>query len=106
MAIYTRLEYLMEQYVNRTCSEAERQELLRIIREGGQDDLIKAWMETSGVRLSGKYRLGPDASEQILKSILGVEATPVVSLESSKEGIKRRWTWWAAAAVFVLLAGA
>ena len=116
MAVDTRLEYLMEQYFNNTCSEAERQELLRLVDKGTHDEAIKAYMDASVNRLSDKYRLGPEQSKQIQAAILGMEpmdtspvdaepldTTPVIALEP-KGRTARRWIGWAAA-LFLLAAG-
>jgi transmembrane sensor len=109
----SRLEYLMERYFNKDCSEAERQELFRLIDGGEHNAAIKAWMDGSVSRLSEQHQLGTSASKQILEAILGEGDVPVIpiTVEPQQEmaghyqGWRAAQRWWAAAAVLLLLAG-
>lgn len=102
MPANTRLEYLLDRFFNRTNTDEERKELLRIIYEAKQDATLKEYMDQCWERLSSKHELNNEQSENILSKILQEERN------ADDVQVKRKiftLTRVAAAAVLLFLAG-
>jgi ferric-dicitrate binding protein FerR (iron transport regulator) len=113
----------MDRYFTNSCSEAEQQELLRLVDKGEHNEAIRAFMDASVERLSEDHRLGTEPSGKILAAILGTDvmadleadvvAVPETDFAADPEAAvapgavvraHREWIRWAAA-IFLLAAG-
>lgn len=93
-----KLEVLFQSYINKTVSDAEKQEFFELMRQPGSDEIIQALAERYSVPDSLLVELPQEASGQILAAVLATEE-PVHRVH-----FIRRFRW-AAAAIFLLLAG-
>lgn len=65
-----RLTLLFQRYIDRTCTEEEKQELLQLIAESDNDEEVKMQMDTLWARLSEGHSIPSAKAEKILHSIL------------------------------------
>lgn len=100
-----RLDYLLKQYMAKTYSIAEKEELLLYINEAQYDEQIRTWLNASWNTLVGGADQGQDKAKDIFDSIIKADVQ-----EKQTAAVRRipMLRWWAAAAVIlaISLAGA
>lgn len=92
----SRLHYLFQQYVAKTCSKAELEEFMSVVKNSDSSNILelildKYWDETTEVEVN------PDKANTILKKVLATDnqftkSAPIISF---------RWLGWVAA-VFII----
>jgi ferric-dicitrate binding protein FerR (iron transport regulator) len=65
-----RLTILFQRYINRSCTEEEKQELLQLIAESDDDEEVKMQMDILWARLSEGHSIPSAKAEKILHTIL------------------------------------
>ena len=96
-----RLEYLLKNYLAKTSSPAEENELFGILASDDYDEQVREYMYSAWDRLYNGHTINEEQSERILSSILNQGETKVVPIHSvhSKKNII-----WAAASVAIIAA--
>jgi transmembrane sensor len=94
-----RLTFLFQRYIERTCTNAERQELMEIIARSSNDQELQALLDDVWQTVPSHSPLAPGKAEKILDTIL---ATPHLISQPKKHSV---FTWGriAASVAFILL---
>lgn len=92
-----RLNYLIRRYYDKSCTPAEKAELLTAIGSGDQDELASALLDELLEEHMPDGDADPERSEALYANILAAVRQP------TRLRTVRRW-WWAAAAVLVIAA--
>ncbi|MEI9959540.1 MAG: hypothetical protein WDM90_25210 [Ferruginibacter sp.] len=99
----TRLKYLFEQHVAKTCTEAEKQELAVMLLSPQYADDVKALLEHGWEKDFAYDNMPAENAEAIIQSIL---SSSDQNTKENKTRIVRLWPRIAAAAAIVLVLGA
>jgi len=94
-----RLLDLIDRYVEQSCTEEERRELMSLLQAPDSDEEIRRLVDEAYARRLTNPALPEEASASILQSILQV-STPVVNLQKRNWRVPRRWV--GIAALFLL----
>lgn len=99
----SRLKYLFYRYYEKSCTDAEKAELMQLLQRSENDAEVKVLIEQALVESKEKYQLPEENANQILSAILEGSSVPVREMPPSG-----RWKQWAAAASIaaVIAAGA
>lgn len=95
----SRIHYLFERFFKKTCTEAEREELMELVREQKNDQEVKMAMDACFQQAGDEHLLSEERSAAMLKSIF---EEPVVL--SMYQRYKRQT--WIAASFLALVAAA
>jgi ferric-dicitrate binding protein FerR (iron transport regulator) len=102
-----RLQYLFEQYFNKTATEAEVDELTIMLEEPFSRDLLfKLFADQwEGFKMQGPAKYSTEKIDDAWKKIVGTSSgeNKVIEIKSRR---KFGWTGWAAAAVILIVASA
>ncbi|WP_207514603.1 FecR family protein [Longitalea luteola] len=96
------LEYLLNRYANKTCTPEEKEELMRLLQESGNDEAVQQLIEKMIQERPVKHQMPETTAQAILQSIFEADETPVVTMATTQV---RRLAFGriAAAAVILLL---
>ena len=102
-----RLQYLFEQYYNKTATEAEVDELTIMLEEPFNRDLLfKLFADQwEGFKMEGPAKYSNEKIDDAWKKIIGTSSGESKVIEI-KSRMKFGWTGWAAAAVILIVASA
>lgn len=95
----SRILYLFERYYDKSYTSAEREELMLLVRKGGEDKALKAILDKAIAETAPEYQLSKKSSDAMLKAIF--EAPAPVIVPFYKRYARLGW----AAAVMLILAG-
>lgn len=96
------LEYLLNRYANKTCTPEEKEELMRLLQESGNDEAVQQLIEKMIEERPVMHQMPDTTAQAILQSIFEADETPVVTMETTR--VRRiPFTRIAAAAVILLL---
>jgi hypothetical protein len=96
----SRLAYLFDRYTAGTCTDQERDEYLELVNMETYAVELQELIGQAIAQAGNEKSLSPDERDKMLHAILRGTETPVVPMEPIR---KHPLTWWAAAAVLVLL---
>jgi ferric-dicitrate binding protein FerR (iron transport regulator) len=93
-----RLKYLLDQYISKTISPEDEQELFTLIAQGNYDDEIKEYM--SGLwQMQYSELMTKQQSKRILNAVFNHKSAKVVSIQRAP---KRRFIWVAASIILIV----
>jgi transmembrane sensor len=95
-----RLEYLLNNYLAKTGSADEEDELFRILATDEYDEQVKEYMSSVWDKMHNGQTISGEQSEKILSSIFAHQEAKVVPIHS-----RRRSIIWAAASVLIIATG-
>jgi ferric-dicitrate binding protein FerR (iron transport regulator) len=96
------LEYLLNRYANKTCTPEEKEELMRLLQESGNDEAVQQLIDKMIVERQVTHRMPEHNAQAVLQAIFEADEAPVVPIETAPV---RRIPFGriAAAAIIVLL---
>src|SRR5687767_13288317 len=94
-----RLTFLFQRYIDRTCTNAERQELMEIIARSSNDQELQAVLDEVWQTIPSHPPLAPGKAEKILNTIL----TTSHLISQPKKHSVFTWGRIAASVTFILL---
>ena len=94
-----RATYLFDQYVNKTCSTAELQEFMTLIKNAEDTTVLDLVMDNFWNK-SPEVALNSAKAEQILKKVISTDSKFI----NKKPNLSRQWLGWAAAFFIVCFA--
>lgn len=97
-----RLLYLFQRYVDNTCSDAEKNELMQTLAQPASDEALQALMDKLWEELPENGKLSQEKTERILERIHPRFAQPL----QKQRSLFSPWIKVAAAVTLALLAGA
>jgi len=109
-SLHNRLLYLFELYLNDKCIDSERQELMQLVSQPGNEEAVKNLIDQKLLNIPGdsgfeKHTLTSLRSRELFSEILTYQpdaaSAPVVDFKLKKN---KNWIW-AAAAIFILFSG-
>jgi len=98
-----RFEYLFQQYLRKSYTEAEREEFFALLQQPGYQALLDKLSEQYDVPANQAPAVDEQAAEEILAAILTISRP--APKPSGRVHFLRRWGW-AAAAIIIITAGA
>jgi len=101
-----RLLYLFQRYVDDTCSDAEKQELMQILAQPASDAALQALMDKLWEELPENGKLPVEKTERILERMLPASRPHVAQPLQRQRTFFRPWMKVAAAVALAMLAGA
>lgn len=94
---YSRLEYLFQRYIERTCSEEERQELLALIRQSMYDKYLKKLIDSSWDMYAIDNHFSNEKADNIFNTIIAWEGQYVPLIKKTFIPL-----WFKVAAIFLI----
>jgi len=101
-----RLLYLFQRYVDDTCSDAEKKELMQTLAQPASDKALQALMDKVWEGLPENGKLSPEKTERILERILPPSQPHLAQPLQKQRTLFGPWMKVAAAVTLALLAGA
>ena len=101
-----RLLYLFQRYVDDTCSDAEKQELMQTLAQPASDEALQALMDKLWEELPENGKLSAEKTERILERILPASHPHFAQPLQKQRTLFSPWMKVAAAVALALLAGA
>ncbi len=96
-----RLEILFQKFISKTCTPAEKQELAEIILSNEQPELVNTILLQLWEQTGTEQDMDISKANDIFNDIIGASAKDQAKVISIRP---RRFRWWAAASVLLLLA--
>lgn len=101
-----RIQYLLQRYLEQTCTEEEKTELAGWISEAQHNEALQEALEQAWLQHRPSEPMPGEVSDRVLASIFPAQEAQVVPMEEPRRRrINARW-WWAAAGILLLGAGA
>ena len=95
------LEYLLNRYANKTCTPEEKEELMRLLQQSGNDDAVQQLIDKMIVERQVTHRMPEHNAQAVLQAIFEADESPVVPIETAP--VRRMpFARIAAAAIIVL----
>lgn len=94
-----RLEYLLNNYLTKTGSATEEDELFRILASDEYDEQVKEYMSSVWYKMHNGQTISGEQSEKILSSIFAHQQARVIPIHSYQRKTK---IVWAAASVIII----
>src|SRR5690349_11224877 len=96
------LEYLLNRYANKTGTPEEKEELMRLLQESGNDEAVQQLIDKMIVERQVTHRMPEHNAQAVLQAIFEADEAPVIPIETAPV---RRIPFGriAAAAIIVLL---
>lgn len=94
-----RLKYLLDNYIAKTISSEEEQELFQLIAEDAYDEQIKEYMSNAW-HTEYSELMSKEQSKRILNAVFNHEGAKVVSIQ---QPAKREFIWAAAAIILIIV---
>ena len=101
----SRLEYLLNRYMQSSCTEQEEEELMKLLSNSSSKDQVKRIIENVIEHTHEEVEMSEGSASSILASILEKGQTPIMTAEEKPRSIPI-WIKVAAAAMLVFIAGA
>jgi ferric-dicitrate binding protein FerR (iron transport regulator) len=101
-----RLLYLFQRYVDDTCSDAEKQELMQTLAQPATDEALQALMDKLWQELPENGKLSAEKTERILQRILPASQPRLAQPLQKQRTFFSPWMKVAATVTLALLAGA
>lgn len=104
----SRLQYLLQRYLKKECTQEEFGEFLQMIDRGENDEVFKQLIANQVGDVKSSEEISADATPRILRNILGSDASEGYEEQLRKPRVRRSyWKWLAAAsiALVVIVAG-
>jgi transmembrane sensor len=95
------LEYLLNRYANKTCTVEEKEELMRLLQESGNDEAVQQLIDKMLEERPATHIMPDQNAQAVLQAIFEAEETPVVHMETTP--VRRLSLGRIAAAASVLL---
>ena len=96
------LEYLLQRYADKTCTEEEKAQLIQLLQHSENDEAVQQLIDRM-VKEREPMHVMPDAvAEAVLHTILQTGKTPVISIEENGNRKYKLWLRVAAAASITL----
>jgi transmembrane sensor len=96
------LEYLLNRYANKTCTVEEKEELMRLLQESGNDEAVQQLIDKMIEERPATHTMPDTTAQAVLQAIFEADETPVVPMETGRVR-KIAFGRIAAAAVVLLL---
>lgn len=94
-----RLEYLLNNYLAKTSSAVDEEELFCLLASDQYDEQVKDYMSSVWNKMHAGYTINEVQSERILSSILAHQESKVILIQTYKRKTK---VVWAAASVIII----
>ncbi|HEX6427070.1 MAG TPA: FecR family protein [Niastella sp.] len=96
------LEYLLNRYANKTCTPEEKEELMQLLQESGNDEAVQQLIDKMIIERPEIHRMPEHTAQAVLHAIFEADEVPVVPIETAP--VRRiPFARIAAAAIIVLL---
>jgi transmembrane sensor len=95
------LEYLLNRYANKTCTAEEKEELMRLLQESGNDEAVQQLIDKMLEERPVTHAMPGKTAQAVLQAIFEADETPVVQMETTP--VRRLSFGRIAAAASVLL---
>jgi transmembrane sensor len=95
------LEYLLNRYANKTCTAAEKEELMRLLQDSGNDEAVQQLIDKMIEERPATHSMPDTTAQAVLQAIFEADETPVVPLETAR--VRRIPFGRIAAAAIILL---
>jgi transmembrane sensor len=77
------LEYLLNRYANKTCTPEEKEALMRLLQESGNDEAVLQLIDKMIVERQEIHRMPEHTAQAVLQAIFEADEAPVVSMETA-----------------------
>src|ERR1044072_1774252 len=95
------LEYLLNRYANKTCTVEEKEELMRLLQESGNDEALQQLIDKMLEERPVIHTMPEKNAQAVLQAIFEADETPVVQID--EKPVRRISFGRIAAAASVLL---
>jgi transmembrane sensor len=96
------LEYLLNRYANKTCTPEEKEELMQLLQESGNDEAVQQLIDKMIIERPEIHRMPEHTAQAVLHAIFEADEVPVVPIETAP--VRRiPFARIAAAAIILLL---
>jgi transmembrane sensor len=96
------LEYLLNRYASNTCTAAEKEELMQLLQDSGNDEAVQQLIDKMIEERPATHTMPDTTAQAVLQAIFEADETPVVPMETGRVR-KISFARIAAAAVVLLL---
>ena len=96
------LEYLLQRYADKTCTEEEKVQLMQLLQQPENDEAVQQLIEKMIQEREPRHAMPNDAAEAVLHTILQTGKAPVISIEDNGNRKRSVWLRVAAAATITL----
>jgi transmembrane sensor len=96
------LEYLLQRYADKTCTEAEKAQLMHLLQQAENGEAVQQLIDSMIKEREPRYAMPDEAAEAVLHTILQTGKAPVITMEESGRKRYRIWMRVAAAATIML----
>jgi ferric-dicitrate binding protein FerR (iron transport regulator) len=77
------LEYLLNRYANKTCTVEEKEELMRLLQESGNDEALQQLIDKMLEERPVIHTMSEKNAQAVLQAIFEADETPVVHMEET-----------------------
>jgi ferric-dicitrate binding protein FerR (iron transport regulator) len=77
------LEYLLNRYANKTCTVEEKEELMRLLQESGNDEALQQLIDKMLEERPVLHTMSEKNAQAVLQAIFEADETPVVHMEET-----------------------
>jgi transmembrane sensor len=77
------LEYLLNRYANKTCTVEEKEELMRLLQESGNDEALQQLIDKMLEERPVIHTMPEKNAQAVLQAIFEADETPVVQMEET-----------------------
>lgn len=96
------LEYLLNRYASKTCTEAEKEELMRLLQDNANDETVQQLIDKMIEERPATHSMPDTTAQAVLQAIFEADEAPVVPMETAP--VRRiPFARIAAAAIILLL---
>lgn len=97
------LEYLLQRYTDKTCTEEEKEQLMQLLQQPNNDEVAQLLIDRMIKERETRYTMPQDAAEAVLQAILQTGKTTVISIKDNGRTRNNLWRRIAVAASITLL---
>lgn len=97
------LDYLLQRYSDKTCTEQEREELMQLLQLEENDEAAKQAIDRMIRERKPQYFMPEEAADSVLSAILQTSKAPVVSMNDGNKPKHYLWRRMAVAASILLV---
>lgn len=97
------LEYLLQRYTDKTCTEEEKEQLMQLLQQPNNDEVAQLLIDRMIKERQTRYTMPQDAAEAVLQAILQTGKTTVISIKDNGRTRNNLWRRIAVAASITLL---
>ncbi|OQP53537.1 FecR family protein [Niastella populi] len=77
------LEYLLNRYADKTCTVEEKEELMRLLQESGNDEAVQQLIDKMLEERPETHVMSGKTAQAVLQAIFEAEETPVVKMKTT-----------------------